>query len=254
MTDVSEWLIGLGGAVAGLVAGALVGPFLGPWARGAARAGRAIAGEQPVDLLVDTDQAIIWAGSPPWVGFGYYFPEGLPTQDPPTVGADWSSWAYKHRGMDAAMTMVQVTIQAKLDVSVVLDAPVVRVVGRMPIEGGVIATASAGGVDLSPRRFAVDLDNFDPPIVDFYDNDHPRRPIPAFKLTAGEVERFHVWAYARGSDLVEWTMEIPAIVNGVRRMLPIAGPNDLVFRTVGQQAPVQAWLRSGHNWVKQTFR
>ena len=247
-----EWLIGLGGVVAGFAAGALLGPFLGPWARWSARAGRAVAGEQPVDLLVDTDQAIIWAGSPPWVGFGYYFSDGLPAQDPPTAGADWSSWAYKHHGIDAAMTMVQVTLQAKLDVSVVLDAPVVRVVGRVQVKDGVIATAPAGGADLSPRRFAVDLDTFDPPTVDFYDNDHQRRSFPAFKLTAGEVERFHVWAHARGTDLVEWTMEIPAIVNGVRQMLPIDGPTDLVFKTVGQHAPVQGLFRSGQDWVKQT--
>jgi hypothetical protein len=95
--------------------------------------------------LVDTDQAVIWAGAPPWVGFSYYFRAGPPSDEPPEAGFDWSAWAYKRAGVDVAITMLQVTIQAKLKATVVLDAPIVRVVDRKPVKGGIVATYGAVG-------------------------------------------------------------------------------------------------------------
>lgn len=244
-----DWVSVLSGAVVGGVVGVLLTPFLGPWARRAERAGRAVAAETPVDVLVDTDQAVIWAGSPPWVGFGYYFSGGLPSEDPPEVSFDWSQWAYKHGGVDVALTMLQVTIQAKLSATVVVDAPIVRVVDRRAVAGGAIATCPAGGADIVPRQFEVDLDMFDPPVVSYMNEDQQVVPNPSFKLASGDVERFHIWAYAKGTDLVEWTLELPMIVNGARVVHSIAGPTDLSFRTLGGQACVDELLRSGATWT-----
>jgi hypothetical protein len=204
-----------------------------------------------VDVLVDTDQAVMWAGAPPWVGFSYYFTAGLPSGEPPTVGVDWGQWAYKRGGIDVALTMMQVTIQAKLNSTVILDPPIVRVVDRHPVSGGVIATYGAGGADLVPRHFEVDLDMFDPPHVSYMNEDQQVGSSPGFKLASGDVERFHVRAYAMGGELVEWTLELPMIVNGKRLTLPVAGPTSRRFRTLGGECGVKELLRSGDQWVKR---
>lgn len=238
------------GAVAGVVIGGLLTPFLAPWARRAERAGEAVAGEHPVDILADTDQAVIWAGAPPWVGYSYYFAAGLPGDEPPEAGFDWSAWAYKRAGVDVAITMLQVTIQAKLKSTVVLDAPIVRVVDRKPVEGGIVATCGAGGADLHPRHFEVDLDTFDPPLVNYMNEDLQVAPNPGFPLAEGDVERFHIWAHARGSDLVEWTLELPVIVNGKRFIVPVQGPTDVSFRTLGSESGVDERLRAGDAWIE----
>ena len=238
----------IAGALVGVVTGTLVSPFLSPWSRRAERAGEVVAGDDPVDVLVDTDQAVIWAGAPPWVGFSYYFEGGLPDEGPPEVGFDWSTWAYRHGGIDVNMTMLQVTIQAKLKATVVLDTPIVRVVERRTVSGGVIGTYGAGGADLTPRHFRVDLDLFDPPTVEYLNEDHKVVQSPAFKLASGDVERFHVWAYARGSELVEWTLELPVIINGKRSTLPVHGPTDVTFRTLGHESGVRERLSYGGAW------
>lgn len=246
-----DWPSTLVGAVIGVVVGGLVNPFLAPWARRAERVGESVAGDDPVDVLVDTDQAVIWAGAPPWVGFSYYFAAGIPDNEPPETGFDWSRWAYKNGGVDVAITMLQVTLQAKLKSTVVLDAPIVRLVDRKRVEEGDIATYGAGGADLHPRHFEVDLDMFDPPVVSYMNEDVQVVPNPAFKLAAGDVERFHVWAYARGSDLVEWTLDLPVIVNGRRLVLPVQGPTDLGFRTLGSDSGVRERLRVGNDWIER---
>ncbi len=236
------------GAVVGAVGSGIVAPFLAPWGRKAGRAGQLISGENPVDVVIDTDQAVIWAGAPPWVGFSYYFPSGLPTGNPPETGFDWSEWAYKNRGIDVSITMFQLTVQARQNSTVVLDAPIVRILDRAPVDEGEVGTYGAGGADLNPRHFKVELDLFDPPVVEYLDEGFQTVRNPAFKLSAGDVERFQVWAYATGSDLIEWTLELPLIVNGKRHEIPISGPTDTSFRTLGRQHGLMEKVSYGQGW------
>lgn len=236
------------GAALGVVGSSIVAPFLAPWGRKAERAGQIVAAEQPLDVLVETDQAIVWAGAPPWVGFSYYFSNGLPDEAPPTVGFDWSRWAYKHGGIDVGITMVQLTIQARQRANVVLDAPVVRIVAREDVAGGTVGTYGAGGADLHPRHFRVDLDMFDPPSVEYLNEDYEPVRNPAFKLTEGEVERFQIWAYATGDLLIEWTLELPIIVNGSRQEIAVDGPTGLSFATVGREHGLTEALSYGQGW------
>jgi hypothetical protein len=72
---------------------------------------------------------------------------------------------------------------------------------------------------------------------------------PGFKLSSGDVERFHIWVYARQRHVIEWSLELPMIVNGKRLTMPIQGPTDLTFKTAGAEAPVRELLRSGSDWV-----
>jgi hypothetical protein len=57
------------------------------------------------------------------------------------------------------------------------------------------------------------------------------------------------WAYARQRHVIEWSLELPMIVNGKRLTMPIQGPTDLTFKTAGAEAPVRELLRSGSDWV-----
>lgn len=237
------------GAGVGILGSSVVSPFLAPWGRKAERAGEVVAAEDPLDVLVDTDQAIIWAGAPPWVGFSYYFPSGLPDDDPPPVGFDWSRWAYKNGGTDVGLSIVQLTLQAKQHATVVLDPPIVRVLGRSPIAHGAVGTYGAGGADLHPRHFKVELDIFDPPVIEYVNEDYQSVSNPAFTLVSGEVERFHIWAYATSETLVEWTLELPVIVNGKRRLVQVDGPTDTIFRTVGREHGLTESMSYGRGWT-----
>jgi hypothetical protein len=118
----------------------------------------------------------------------------------------------------------------------------------------VIATCGAGGADLQPRHFEIDLDQFEPPVVSFVREGHEFSSNPAFSLASGEVERFRIWAYAKGQDLLTWTLEIPVIVNGKRLTLPVEGPTDLHFQTLGQASGVGEHLRSGDDWLDRDPR
>lgn len=242
---------GFVGLVLGAIATTFLGPLLEPWARLTRRIGRTIAREDPVDVLVDTDQALVWAGNPPWVGFMYFFADGLPAEDPPVAGFDWSEWAYRHGGVDVAMSMIQVTIQAKLDVSVVVDTPVARVLERREVPDGVTATYPAGGAELSPRRFSVDLDLFDPPTVDWADieSEPTTSTRPAFKLTAGDVERFQIWIRLERAELVTISIDLPVIINGERKRIRLSGPHGEEFKIIGSSTQVREdFIRSGDAW------
>lgn len=117
----------VGGLASGLVL-ALALAFVGPVRRLAERAGRRAFRESPVDVVVDTDRAVIWSGAPPWVGATYFFEGGLPDTASPEACYDWGPWVRANGGHDCGETQLLVTIQAKLDASVVVDAPLVRVV------------------------------------------------------------------------------------------------------------------------------
>lgn len=242
-----NWSSEVAAGVIGGLAGSVITAFASPFLLRAERAGRAFTGEDPIDVVVDTDQAIIWAGAPPWIGYGYYFKDGLPDEPPPEVPFDWGKWAYRHGGVDWRYTMLQVTLQAKLNTAVVIDTPIIRIVDRTPMSSGRVAEYLAGGADLTPRRFEVDLNLFDPPVVGLVDEDSQPLARAQFKLQAGDVERLQIWVRADGPDLVEWTLELPLIADGKRIQIPIDGPTDKVFRTAGAGSGLSraAWSSSG---------
>ena len=154
--------------ILGLAIGGLLASLLGPIRRRAESAGRSIFRESPIGVVVDRDQSVIWSGAPPWVGASYFFEDDLPSSDPPAACFDWSTWVVSNGGHNSGQTQLLVTIQAMLDVSVVVDPPIVRVVERRDVNG-VIATCPAGGASMTPRRFDVELGGFDVPTVAFHD-------------------------------------------------------------------------------------
>lgn len=97
---------------------------------------------------------------------------------------------------------------------------------------------------MTPRRFDVELDGFDVPTVAFHDEGLTDSHMAGFSLAKGEAERFHIWAYAGGSQLVEWSLELPLIVNGKRSVKSLG-----TFVTVGRDASNREYLRSGDEWI-----
>ena len=86
-------------------------------------------------MHVQSDQAVIWAGLPPWVSGRYFFDSALPGPRPPDACVDWTKWSKDNGGRPCGELELVLTIQAKLDVAVVVDTPVVRVVSRRDVEG-----------------------------------------------------------------------------------------------------------------------
>jgi hypothetical protein len=174
---------------------------------------------------------------------------GCPSSNQVLVVADLLAMGYRAPAVvDGVDTMVQITIQAGLKATVVLDSPIVRLTERNAVFGGVVGTYGAGGADLTPRHFRVVLDMFDPPTVEYRNEDYQVVASPAFTLAGGDVERFHVWAYAMGRDLVQWTLELPVIINGKRRTIPVLGTTDVSFRTLGHESGLEEMLSYGQGW------
>ena len=218
------------GAVVGAIAGGLAAHFLPGLLRFASRRG-------PLDVHVEDDPAIIWAGAPPWIGAMYVIPPGeLPTP-PGTFCPEWWSWARSIGGVDANETHLRVSLVGATDLTVVVDGLRARVHDASEPTGQV-AVCAAGGADITSRHFQIRLDHYDPPSTAFVDQDGRYIPMPAFKLAKGEVEMLHVVAYAEYAR-VEWTGELLAVVNGKRQIIPLrpsTGGHFITSATEGLEA------------------
>jgi hypothetical protein len=249
-----EWLWA---ALAGCVVVVVTG-FNGPLRRCAERVGRKVFREKPVDVRVDWDQANIWAGYLPWVGFANYFPGDLPAEEPPQDGKQWSRWADHNGGYDLRLTMLVVTVVARTDVTVVLETPRVKAVRKDVPEGVGVLWSPAGGGNISPRRYDIDLSADDSPRVYYHGNEGARperepQPAPSWKLAAGDVEKLHIWATAEDDKMYEWTMELPLLVDGRRVLIPV-DRDGKPFITVGENHPHRYLWRSDDEWFSRRPR
>lgn len=206
------------GAIVGLVAGVILGSYLRPMAALIERRAHKDWAD-PVLVSVERDPAIIWAGAPDWVGFSVYVddPRRFGNKNAPPGRDDWLEWARSLNAVDAISTPLKITIQARVEAAVLVEN--VRVLGhrQVPLKGGMILTRGVGGADLEPRRFEIDLDWGQEPVVTWTKpGGEPGEP-PALKLAAGDVEQFHVWANSnqRGEAVWhEWTIELHLLVEG----------------------------------------
>lgn len=234
-------------ALGGFALGATAGPLFEPWSRRLRRLGRRAARERPVDVHVEWDQAIIWSGWPPWMSFSSYLPGDLPDEPPPEDGRDWTQWATRHGGFDLSLTMLRLTIVAKTDATVVLDAPLVtQKIKSVPRGVGVLKPAP-GGPDVNPRRYEVQLDTGEKPWVEYQD-EGARRPAPSWLLRQGEVEQLHIWARADDDKLHEWTMTLPLLIDGRRVLVPV-DKGGKPFVTVGDNHPHRYLWRPDDEWL-----
>lgn len=235
------------GFVLGLLSGVVLSfvlAFLEPVQRLLKQKGRATFKEDPVDVHVQTDRAVIWSGLPPWISGRYFFDNALPTDNPPEACVDWSAWSQGHGGRPCGEFELLVTIQAKLDVAVVVDTPVVRIVNSRELDGVTATCLAAGGPSVTPRRFEVDLDASDPPMISFVDEGAESSGPVGFSLTKGEVERFHIWVRAEQAREYQWSLDLPMIVNGGEARMDLG-----TFVIVGSGAGSSEFLWQAGDWV-----
>lgn len=210
------------GGIVGAVVGALAVYFLPGLMRSASRRG-------PLDVHVEDDPAIIWAGAPPWVGAEFLMPDGDLPDPPSTFCPDWWAWAHANGGVDAGQTHVRVSLVGATDLTVVIDGIRATVHSRTEPKGQVVS-CPAGGADIVPKHFEIQLDTFDPPTTSFLNIDGEPSPMPAFKIAKGEVEMLHIIASTE-QDRVEWAGELLAIVNGKRQTIDIRPQGEGWFTT-----------------------
>jgi hypothetical protein len=211
------FLSGLVGAVIGVV----VGAFLRPLTVWGERQSRAMWGVKPVFVSVERDPAVLWGDKPDWQGFTVYVPDPIRLRDC-DLSLDRDAWlrAMKSLGaVDACDTPLRITIQARVDAAVVIEG--LRVIGHRSVElnEGVVISRPVGGADMTPQHYVVHLDGMSVPTVGWDPaGKEPRRPPAGYTLSAGEVERFHVWGRV-GSDTStaawhEWALELDMLVEG----------------------------------------
>lgn len=235
----------LWGVIAGTLVGIVVTALVKPLTEYANKLSEALWGFDPVYVHVERDQRLIWANYPPWLSFAYAFPDGLPTEPRPAISFDAWQWAHRNGGFDLGLSMMQVTIQARSDVSIVIEDVLIRNTRTDRRAKVGVLFAAAGGAEVDPRRLDVDLDAFDPPVVDFIwaPNEEPG-PVPALQLGTGQVERFHIWVKADAS-WNEWHIHLPLLVNG-RRIDKFIGSARKPFVTVGWSAVEQTSRAETH--------
>lgn len=238
-----DWLWG---ALAGFGVGAVLAPLVEPWTRRLQRLGRRAAREPALDVHVEWDQAVIWAGWPPWLSFSYYFPSCLPDEPPPESGFEWSGWADRYGGFDFMWTMLRVTLVARTDATVVIEAPVVsqRITDVPPGVGALYP--APGGADVNPRRYQIDLDVGVQAYAQFQNESQPA-PAPSWSLSTGGAEQLTIWARTRDDKLHEWVIDLPLLVDGQRRTVRV-DKNGNPFVTVGGKQPYELLARNGDKW------
>lgn len=216
---VLQFLLGVLSTIAALMVGALLDPVREQFAR----MGRIISRQTGVQMHVELDPAVIWAGMPPWRSTSYFLPGGEPIDLTPPDQDDMRAWVYRHGGCDAVESVVRVTLVGATSATVVLETPQVSAT-EDPLPAGHQITFLAGGASLSPRSFDVNLNYFGVhnPIVSFQDEGSPLpTPTVSFTLKSNEAEQFLIRITCEAHSLIYWRARIPILIDGHRRFLDV---------------------------------
>ena len=148
-------------------------------------------------FMLSGNPAIVRSGEPDWMSFSLYCRDVMSLPTPPKDRIEWLAWGRRNGCFDALVSQLRVTIQARTEAAVVVDSVGVTQ-DRRPVNDGFILTRPAGGPDIDPRRFVVDLDWGDrSPVTTFYGPGGAPSELPSVKLAAGDIEKFEIWADAR---------------------------------------------------------
>jgi hypothetical protein len=221
-----DWMLPLG---VGTILGLVVEHYRLPLWR--------MLGRSPdLNAHVEDDLAVIYLGSPPWIGCRFLLPTGSTMTTPPERCVDWWKWAHSVGGIDGDVTHLRVTLTGvHEDLTIVVDGVQARVESERPIrsESWKHVVCPAGGADIVPRHLEIQFEPFDPPTSWWVDPFAETSRPAAFTLKRGEVERIDVIARSTAKD-VSWTADLVLLVNGKRRLLPLSKKGEH-WRTIGTQ-------------------
>ncbi|MFF7211746.1 helix-turn-helix domain-containing protein [Streptomyces sp. NPDC008238] len=203
--------------------------------------GPAAAGRQTTGLpLAWSADSLVWDKG---CGHDYVIAKPSAQVPAPPVEQDARAWAATQGAVDGRQTRVQISVQGRSDTAVVLEALHVRIVSRGgPAAGNAYAMGQGCGSDLTPRRFAVDLD-VDRPVTrpkDGADADHviPAAHFP-YRVSAGDPEVLLVDATTLTHD-ARWYLELDWSSQGRTGTIRI-DDHGRPFRTTGITAVPHYW-------------
>ncbi|MBL1104239.1 helix-turn-helix domain-containing protein [Streptomyces sp. 5-8] len=162
-----------------------------------------------------TGLPLAWsADSQVWdMGCGHdYVIDKPPAQvPPPPVQQDAGTWAATQGAVHGRQTMVQISVQGRSSTAVVLEALRVRIVSRgNPAAGNAYAMDQGCGGELTPSRFAVNLDA-DRPIARPKDGADSEHTVPAvhfpYRVSAEDPQVLLVDATTQTYD-ARWYLEL----------------------------------------------
>ncbi len=224
-----------GSIVLGAIAGAAVDRLI-------AVAQRSRNRRNPLYVHIETDPSIIWAGYPPWIGAGYLVPPSAHIGAAPSDHCpDWRNWIQSMGGVDALLTYVKLTLTARSDVTVVVDALRPRIAERRAVPAWRHLQCAVGGASITPRRAEVRFGDFAQPVFSWVDQSGDHVSAPSFSLSGSDVEELHLWAWS-DREWISWTADLLLLVDGKRRVIAISD-NGRPFVTTGVEGAV-----STHSW------
>jgi hypothetical protein len=252
LMDILDTLLGgLVGGFIGVILGVTVQSYFRPLSAAIEQRSRRYWAN-PLIVHIERDPSIIWLDAPDWVGFSVYMDDPMRLQGaPPADRAEWLNWAKRQNCVDAYVTPLKITLQARSEAAVVIEGVRLRRHRSKPIESGMILSRPVGGAELQPRRFEV---NLDPSLVDvdwIDGGDEPTHP-PSFVLAAGDVERFHIWG--RTDPLIEesvwheWSIELLLLVEGNRRVFSFDDIGKPFVTVSGGNLPQRFNLGGTNTW------
>lgn len=173
---------------------------------------------------------------------------------PPPAAQDAGTWAATQGAVHGRETNVRISVQGRSSTAVVLEALRVRVVGRAaPAQGNVYAMEQGCGGDMTPRYFAVDLDQ-NRPIARSVAGADSEHTIPAvsmpYRVSAEDPEALLVTARTEACDC-DWYLELDWSSQGRTGTIRV-DDHGRPFRTSGIKGLSRYWYGSNgsaRQWV-----
>lgn len=245
----SDLILGLVlGLVAGLFAAYLL-TLLEPVQRRLAGRGRKMFRDKGIQIHVESDPAIIWAGFPDWIAFFFFVPNFDISLSPPTSPRSWRNWAANQGGWDLGRQTVRLTLIGTSPATIVLETPEVTAV-RDKIPQGIRIAHRTGGADINPRAYNVDLDTFgvENPLVALTEAGGAPAILLSVSLQTNEAQQILLHVSSTSPSLIHWRVRLPIIVDGRRQFLKIDDQGKSFTFAGGEQLDALVW--GGVNWVQ----
>ena len=207
---------------------------------------RTRVGDHGVELHTELNPAHMDVAGGLQFAVSFYFPRGFDPSPPPRRLVDWWEWAHDAGGEDANTSAVAVTIQGSEDEPVSVERPEITCV-RSDAEPGVVCQPEGlGGAGIQPRHYVAELSDSGAVALRYVDPGDTRPA--AFILARGETERLHIVVHAQVPGRFKWTLHVPIIHNGQRKLL--AANDGRPFTMIGTASgTIRRLLWADGKWI-----